>query len=292
MRLAKAKRNAGNSEALRTNCTHVSCKYGVSLSPLCNKAARPTGECWRISFLPCVSNDATFNAHTAASRTFASPATKYCVATLTPAAFRNSLRPLGSLPQCHRTRSACRKISTESSAEAPTNFPSCGTTAKKPTIRSINPTPNKSFMPPLAYMVTAARVCNKYNKHSESGSEGGKSGSVAHKYCAMLRTLPWSTTCWHPSLNTVTDLNAWATFIFTSSSLQWNSSFANRGNVGPAPKVPISALDICVFPIGIWKRPPIKYARPPIARAASRCTSTLPCASKFVAAATASDAIA
>mmetsp|Transcript_72311 Transcript_72311/g.182353 ORF Transcript_72311/g.182353 Transcript_72311/m.182353 type:complete len:352 (-) Transcript_72311:182-1237(-) len=292
IRLANAKRKAGNSEAQRTSCTHVSCKYGVSASPFCNNLANPSGECSKMSSLPFVSSETTFRAHTAASRTFESLASRYAVMTFTPSAFSVSLRPRGSLPQCHSTRKACRKVSTESACEAPGSKPSFGILAKKPTMRSNKWTPKRSFMPPSAYMVTAAKVCSKYKRQSDKCSELGRSGSVAQRYCAVLRMVPWSTACWHPSLKMVTACKARAAFILTSSSLQLRSNFASLGSVGPVLTAPVSLRAMLVLPTGIKERPPMRSAKLPITRAASLRTGMLSCVSRCVAAATTSEAIA
>mmetsp|Transcript_96828 Transcript_96828/g.278609 ORF Transcript_96828/g.278609 Transcript_96828/m.278609 type:complete len:272 (-) Transcript_96828:158-973(-) len=211
----------------------------------------------------------------------------------TPLAARASLRPFGSFPQCQSTRNAWRNTSTESAIVFMAGRrPSRGARARKPKIRSIKCTSKRSFMPPLAYIETAAKVCRRYIKHMVRGSVAGMSGKVAHKYCAMLRTVPWSTTCWQPSRKTVMACMAWATCIFTSSSLQLRRSLAKRGKVGPAATVPTNFFDIAVLPMGIKERPPMSKAMLPITRAASRLTGMSSCVKRLVAAATTSEAMA
>mmetsp|Transcript_34528 Transcript_34528/g.88580 ORF Transcript_34528/g.88580 Transcript_34528/m.88580 type:complete len:221 (+) Transcript_34528:968-1630(+) len=157
---------------------------------------------------------------------------------------------------------------------------------------SRRPTLNTSRMPSRAYMVTAARVCKRASRQSASGSVVGWSGSVAQRYCAMLLTLPWSTTCWQPSRKMATALKVCATFIFTRSSSQLSSSFARRGSVGPAPTAWVSLRDNWVLPIGMRLRPPMSSARLPMTFAASERTGMFSCIRRFVHAAMTSEAIA
>mmetsp|Transcript_22568 Transcript_22568/g.59603 ORF Transcript_22568/g.59603 Transcript_22568/m.59603 type:complete len:307 (+) Transcript_22568:572-1492(+) len=259
---------------------------------LCRRLVIASRECSSKSFLPCVSRATTFSAQIAASRAFWSLSARYRVMTRTPSAFRASLRPCWSLPQCQRNRRHCRTISQDSAGGATTTRPSGGTNSRNLMTLSSSPQLKTSRTPSRAYMVTAARVCRRYRRQSARGFVAGWSGSVAQRYCAMLLTLPWSTTCWQPSRKIVTALNVAATFIFTSSSSQLSSSFASLGSVGPEPTAFVRSRAMAVLPTGRRLRPPMRSARLPMTRAASRRTGMLSCIRRFVQAAMTSEQMA
>mmetsp|Transcript_87529 Transcript_87529/g.155247 ORF Transcript_87529/g.155247 Transcript_87529/m.155247 type:complete len:237 (-) Transcript_87529:329-1039(-) len=230
----------------------------------------------------------------AASRTFESVSDRNCVITRTPSACRISTRAFMLLPQCQRRRSACRTISVACVECFGNTFGKAplGSFPRKPTTLAMRPVPRMSRMPLLAYMVTAAKVCSKFNKQSARDFVAGRSGSVAQRYWVMPTTVPWSTTCWQPSLKMVMDCIASATCSFTNSSSQLKRSFANLGSVGPDPTAFVSLSERLELPMGSKPLPPMRRDMLLMTRAASRRTGIFSCISKWVAAEITSELIA